>query len=139
MTVNPLYCSLSAWNGLEGYCRWCNLFLGLRQKWCSGNCLQQWRSQHRYYLARQITVKASRKKCLCIRAEGEQRHSSCADCGSCEAVVRLRGDEMTCDHIIPRFGDRSRFSCNHHNDNLQLLCSSCHIRKSKQDQLFYEG
>ncbi len=137
MTVNPLHCSLSAWNGLEGYCRWCNFILSDQKKWCSGNCIQQWKLQHRYYLARQAIVKASRKKCSCVRAQGEQRHSHCASCGSCEAIVRLRGGEMTCDHIIPRFGNKSRFSCNHHHNNLQLLCSFCHNKKSKQDEITY--
>lgn len=138
MTVNPLHCSLSAWNGLEGYCRWCSNELRPEQKkWCSGECLQQWRLQHRYFLARQSIVKNSRRKCQCIRSVGEQRHSHCARCGLCEAVVHLRGAIMTCDHIIPRRGDKSRFSCKHHQDNLQLLCSPCHADKTKEDEVNY--
>lgn len=44
---------------------------------------------------------------------------------------------MTCDHIIPRRGDKSRFSCKHHPDNLQMLCSTCHTKKSKEDEKSY--
>lgn len=135
MSINPLHCSLSAWNGLEGYCRWCNIELEEFQKrWHSGECLTRWRTQHRYYLARQLLVKNSRGKCNCVRAKNEPRHLLCAHCGSCEAVVRLRRGEMTCDHITPRRGDKTRFSCKHHQDNLQLLCSFCHDVKTKNDE-----
>jgi 5-methylcytosine-specific restriction endonuclease McrA len=138
MTVNPLHCSLSAWTGLEGYCRWCNSLLAPEQKkWCSGLCLQKWRLQHRYFLARQFVMKLSRGKCSCVRAEGEQRHAICAQCGLCEAIVALRGGIMTCDHIVPRFGDKARFSCKHHLENLQILCSYCHDVKSQEDTIRY--
>lgn len=134
MSVNPLYCSLSAWNGLEGYCRWDNKILENRKKWCSGECLLEWRTQHRYFLARQALLKRSRRKCHCVRLPNEQRHLYCHDCGSCEVLILLRGGQMTCDHIIPRFGDKARFSCKHHSTNLQLLCSFCHVRKTKEDE-----
>lgn len=139
MTVNPLHCSLSAWTGLEGYCHWCDKYLEnpAQKRWCSGTCLQAWRLQHRYFLARQFVMKLARGKCLCSRANGEQRHALCAHCGSCAAVVALRGGIMTCDHIIPRNGDRSRFSCKHHISNLQILCSGCHDIKSKLDEQLY--
>jgi 5-methylcytosine-specific restriction endonuclease McrA len=138
MTVNPLHCELSSWDGANNNCRFCNSILAPEQKrWCSGTCLQTWRLHHRYFLARQLAVKRSRRKCNCIRNKDESRHSSCARCGSCEAVVRLRGGIMTCDHIIPRRGDKSRFSCKHHQSNLQILCSDCHVEKSKEDEILY--
>jgi 5-methylcytosine-specific restriction endonuclease McrA len=141
MTVNPFYCSLSVWTGLEGFCRWCDKeiddCLSTKRKWCSGNCLQQWRQQHRYFLARQVIMKSARGKCLCKRMPNEQRHIVCANCKSCESQVRLRGDIMTCDHVVPRFGDKSKFSCNHHVNNLQVLCSNCHAAKSAQDEIKY--
>jgi len=138
MTVNPLHCVLSSWSGDEDCCRWCDCKLNPEQKrWCSGSCLETWRLHHRYFLARQLAVKRSKRKCACYRKEGEPRHSCCAACGSCESIVVLRGGMMTCDHIIPRRGDKSRFSCKHHQDNLQLLCSFCHDKKSKLDDLKY--
>jgi len=138
MTVNPLNCSLSQWSGIDDECRWCSSKLDAVQKrWCSGTCLNTWRLHHRYFLARQLALKRSRRKCMCHRPENGQRHSCCASCGRCEVVVRLRGDEITCDHIIPRRGDKSRFSCKHHPDNLQILCSTCHNTKSKEDELLY--
>jgi 5-methylcytosine-specific restriction endonuclease McrA len=138
VSVNPLTCSLSAWTGLEGYCRWCNVEIedGHKRRWCSGNCLESWRLQHRYFLARQFVMKLARGKCNCIRSYDEQRHVLCADCGACESVVALRGEIMTCDHIIPRNGDKSKFSCKHHISNLQILCSGCHRVKSETDELW---
>lgn len=137
MSVNPLNCSLSVWTGLEGYCHWCNNILPLGNKrWCSGNCLSAWRTQHRYYLSRQAVLKRARGKCACLRSENEPRHVLCAHCGACESVVVLRGVILTCDHIIPRNGDKSRFSCKHHQSNLQILCKNCHDEKSKIDELF---
>lgn len=138
MTVNPLNCSLSLWTGADDECRWCSSILDVCQKrWCSGKCLESWRLQHRYFLARQFVMKLSRGKCSCVRANGEQRHSICAGCGSCESIVLLRGGMMTCDHIVPRLGDKSRFSCKHHLTNLQILCSFCHDEKSLSDEKQY--
>ena len=136
MSVNPLNCVLSSWSGNDDECRWCSVKLQEYQKrWCSGECLETWRLHHRYFLARQLAVKKSRRKCACLRDIGETKHSHCARCGLCEARVHLRGDMMTCDHIIPRRGDKSRFSCKHHQDNLQILCSTCHNIKSKEDDM----
>jgi 5-methylcytosine-specific restriction endonuclease McrA len=138
MTVNPLNCVLSSWSGNDDECRWCSTELDpVQRRWCSGSCLEAWRLHHRYFLARQLVLKLSRGKCNCVRTDSEQRHSRCASCGLCESVVQLRGDQMTCDHIIPRRGDKSRFSCKHHPDNLQILCSRCHNIKSKEDELLY--
>ena len=138
MTVNPLHCVLSNWSGNDDECRWCSSELAPEQKrWCSGSCLETWRLHHRYFLARQLAVKLSRHKCACIREKNEPRHSRCAHCGACESIVKLRGGQMTCDHIIPRRGDKSRFSCKHHQENLQILCSTCHDKKSLQDEEMY--
>src|SRR4051812_16712493 len=138
MTVNPLHCELSSWSGCNDNCRYCNGQLEPNQKrWCSGTCLNTWRLHHRYFLARQLAIKKSKRKCACKRAKGEPRHSSCAACGACEAVVQLRGEIITCDHIIPRRGDKARFSCKNHPDNLQILCSYCHNVKSKSDEETY--
>lgn len=138
MTVNPLHCELSRWSGNDNECRWCSSILEPKQKrWCSGSCLETWRLHHRYFLSRQLAVKLSRRKCSCVRPANEPRHTSCAHCGLCEVVVRLRGDIMTCDHIAPRRGDKSRFSCKHHPSNLQMLCSSCHDKKSAEDEMIY--
>jgi 5-methylcytosine-specific restriction endonuclease McrA len=138
MSVNPLNCSLSVWDGEDTNCRWCNSKLEeVQKRWCCGGCLEAWRLQHRYFLARQLAVKLSRRKCRCVRSDNEPRHMHCAGCGSCEAIVALRGMIMTCDHIIPRRGDKSRFSCKHHQTNLQMLCESCHNKKSKEDEQIY--
>jgi 5-methylcytosine-specific restriction endonuclease McrA len=138
MSVNPLHCQLSSWNGEDTNCRWCNSSLGeFRKRWCCGSCLEAWRLQHRYFLARQLAVKLSKHKCLCIRSENEPRHACCNICGLCESVIKLKGNILTCDHIIPRRGDRSRFSCNHHQSNLQILCSDCHEIKTRSDEQMY--
>jgi HNH endonuclease len=138
MTVNPLHCSLSNWSGIVDECRWCSCKLLPEQKrWCSGYCLNTWRLHHRYFLARQLAVKLSARKCSCVRQSGEPKHSHCAMCGLCEAKIKLRGGIMTCDHIIPRRGDKSRFSCKHHIDNLQILCNACHDLKSEIDEITY--
>ena len=138
MAVNPLNCVLSSWTGADDECRWCSsLLLPEQKRWCSGKCLESWRLQHRYYLARQFVMKLARGVCNCVRAHGEQRHAICERCGLCEAVVALRGEIMTCDHIVPRFGDKARFSCKHHLENLQILCSYCHDVKSQEDVIKY--
>jgi 5-methylcytosine-specific restriction endonuclease McrA len=93
--------------------------------------------QHRYFLARQLAVKLARGRCNCVRKDHETRHALCANCGLCESIIKLRGGILTCDHIIPRQGDKSRFSCRHHQTNLQILCSACHADKTKIDEVIY--
>jgi 5-methylcytosine-specific restriction endonuclease McrA len=138
MTVNPLHCTLSRWTGADDECRWCSSVLLPEQKrWCSGKCLETWRLQHRYYLARQLAVKLAKGKCDCVRKVNEERHIICANCNLCESRILLRGGSITCDHIVPRRGDKSRFSCKHHQTNLQILCSQCHDQKSRMDEKTY--
>lgn len=141
MTINALHCSLSIWNGLEGYCRWCDKEIcpgtSNKRRWCSGECLTSWRTQHRYYLARQELMRRSRGRCSCLRQAGEERHVLCAGCGKCQSQVALQGSIMTCDHKVPRFGNKEKFSCMHHQSNLQVLCTSCHTEKSRRDELLF--
>ncbi len=137
MSVNPLNCSLSSWDGNENNCRYCNSELEVnKRRWCSGECLNTWRLHHRYFLSRQRAIKLARRKCSCLRASNEPRHIHCADCGLCESIIILKGNIITCDHIIPRNGNKSKFSCLHHVDNLQILCSSCHQKKTTKEESY---
>lgn len=135
MSVNPLTCTLSQWDGQAHNCRLCNSPTPVgRKRWCSGQCLKTWRLHHRYFLARQLALRLARAKCACHRSKTEPRHVHCAHCGRCERVLSRLGRTITCDHIIPRNGDKSRFSCRHHIDNLQILCNVCHdVKTDTQD------
>lgn len=136
--VDAAKCSLTLWAGDPGKCRQCDSDLPpSRKNWCRGECLALYRLNHRYFLARQEALKRARGKCGCSRAPGEQRHVKCAHCGDCEIVVKERNEQLEANHIIPRIGDRTSFSCNHHPDNLELLCSSCHQIETSLQTIIY--
>lgn len=139
--VDAAKCVLTQWAGDPGRCKQCNSSLPgspkPRKNWCSGECLALYRRNHRYFLARQEAMKRARGKCGCSRLPGEQRHSKCAHCGDCEIVVKGRNEQLEANHIIPRIGDRTSFSCNHHTDNLSILCSSCHRAETELQLLLY--
>lgn len=140
VAVDAAKCVLTLWEGDPNKCRQCGtdlLSLGSRKNWCGGDCLALYRRNHRYYLARQECLKRSKGKCSCVREPGEQRHAKCAHCGDCEVVVKGRNEQLEANHIVPRLGDRTSFSCNHHPDNLELLCSSCHWAETELQQLRY--
>lgn len=138
--VDAAKCALTLWEGDPDRCKQCNspdLLLNGRKNWCRGECLALYRQNHRYFLARQEALKRARGKCGCSRAPGEQRHARCAHCGDCEIVVKSRNEQLEANHIVPRIGDRTSFSCNHHPDNLELLCSSCHQIETSLQTIIY--
>ncbi len=134
MSVNPLHCPLSLWDGDNANCRVCNCVLPEgRSRYCGGECLSYWRSEHRYFLSRQIAVSRALEECGCVAAP----HSVCAMCGLCEGMFSILGRVLTVDHLEPRMGETARFGCLHHTSNLQVLCSHCHEIKTKLDELYY--
>lgn len=136
--VDAAKCALTSWRGDPGRCKQCNSDLpALRKDWCGGDCLALYRQNHRYFLARRWCLKRFRAKCDCVREPGEQKHAKCAHCGDCEVVVKAREEQLEVNHIIPRLGDRTSFSCNHHPDNLELLCSTCHYWETELQSLRY--
>jgi len=138
MLVDPKLCPLSKWEGDESRCRWCNLVLGPRRRvWHDGSCMKLFREQHRYTQARRWCLRAAKGTCLCARPKGSHRHPVCAHCGLCEQVLIEQGLRLECNHIIPRLGDKSSFSCLHHHDNLQMLCTPCHLIETNLQRLMY--
>jgi 5-methylcytosine-specific restriction endonuclease McrA len=136
--VDPKLCTLSAWQGDEDRCRWCNELLGPRRRvWHDGACMKIFREQHRYTQARRWCHRTSKGVCPCARPKGAHRHSVCAHCGLCEPVLIERGLALECNHIIPRLGDKSSFSCLHHHENLEMLCSDCHKAETNLQKLLY--
>lgn len=136
--VDPIACSLSAWAGDLDRCRWCNETLGPRRRvWHDGSCMKMFREQHRYTQARRWCLRKAKGKCLCLRPKGSHRHAVCAHCGTCETVLLEQGLKLECNHIKPRLGDKSSFSCLHHHDNLEMLCSPCHLAETNLQRLLY--
>lgn len=137
MSVNPLNCPLSSWEGDSCRCRVCNCLLPEnRSRYCSGECLTYWRTEHRYYLSRQMAISRATEDCSCLKGP----HPVCASCGLCEGIFSILGRVLTVDHLVPRMGETARFGCLHHTQNLQVLCDGpggCHRRKTKLDELYY--
>ncbi len=138
MLVDPQQCTLSLWEGDPDHCRWCNLVLGPRRRvWHDGSCMKIFREQHRYTQARRWCKRTAKGWCPCIRPKGSQRHPVCAHCGICEPVLIEQGLALECNHIVPRLGDKSSFSCLHHHDNLQMLCTPCHREETNLQAILY--
>jgi len=136
--VDPEQCTLSLWDGDPERCRWCNVILGPKRRvWHDGSCMNIFREQHRYTQARRLCVRKSKGWCPCDRPKGSHRHPVCAHCGLCEPVLLLSGLRLECNHIIPRLGNKSSFSCLHHSDNLQMLCTPCHQAETNLQAIMY--
>lgn len=117
-------CPLSAWTGKPKHCHWCDKVLtGRQQSWCSKSCYLTFNQNHRYTSARQRARVSARGYCPCpTDTRSRLRHPICRGCGRCEAVA----GKLECNHKVPRNGDRSAYSCLHHQHNLEMLCHECH-------------
>lgn len=136
MSVSPLRCVLSLWEGDQNRCRVCNQpNSGDNPKYCEDNCKSYWLGNHRYKQARLNAIRLSKLACLCRGFP----HPVCAMCNRCEPDFLEMGRLLTVDHIKPRNGRTAQFSCMHHVSNLQVLCGgtvdSCHEKKTREEDM----
>jgi hypothetical protein len=138
--VNILLCELSLWRGDGEMCRWCNAAPARGgRNYCSRECMAEYADNHYYFRGRERVGEASRTDCGCrsmspqgayldenMRVQYLQfkpPHRTCAACGECEQQIWLRGDKLTCNHIVPREGLAMNVAhCIHHMTNLEMLC-----------------
>lgn len=100
-------CALSAWDGVDGHCHWCNRELTGRQRsWCSTTCQRTFEKNHVWSVARMTTRRRAKYRC--------------ETCGS--------NDRIEVNHIQPVVGAGYRLACHHHLDNLEVLCHDCHVQ-----------
>ena len=105
-----------------GVCDRCGTELTGRQtRWCSSSCMNEWRAQHDWGMARNAAKKRDHHQCVKCGAEGQY------DWREPEKAVRLEVN-----HIVPRVGRGYGFGCHNHHDNLETLCHPCHVEVTKQ-------
>ena len=106
----------------RGVCDRCGTALtGRRKRWCCDACMNEWRSQHDWTLARDRAKKRDGNRCVKCGAE------KAYDWREPEKTVRLEVN-----HIVPRVGRGYGFGCHNHLDNLETLCHPCHVEVTKQ-------
>lgn len=104
-----LACTLSKWQGDPTRCRWCNAQLGpRRQRWCSQPCVDEYKAQHWWGIAREAAL--------------TRDHRQCQDCVYGPAD---NPGQLEVHHLQPVQGRRTA-SCLHHAANLTTLCQEHH-------------
>lgn len=89
-----------------------------QRRWCSTECREWHYRNHVWNVARHAA--------LVTRGEGNPNRATCVQCGS--------RTQLEVDHIIPRNGTPlSEWSCLHHQENLRVLCHSCHVTRRLWD------
>lgn len=101
-THDYLACALSEWRGDDSRCRWCDSPLYGRKSFCTLECKRQAVENHAWATA---------------KSRVRLRDRRCVRCGS--------RNRLEVHHREPCRGHRA-FSCNHHLENLTLLCDLCH-------------
>lgn len=153
--VNLLRCTASVWTGERGACKWrgtSDTYATLGKGFCTKACMAAFWNNHQYTRGK-VLVYAWNSTCQCNAVVETYRydyvldeyrrvildppHVVCAGCGECEAEIVTRGDRLTTNHILPRYGiPTNEINCIHHIDNLEPLCWRCHemLNRFEQDR-----
>lgn len=109
-----LACELSEWQGDPHRCRWCNdTLLGRQRRWCSPQCVEQYKSEHWWDHARDAALTRDRR--------------SCRDCSYDPAE---RPGLLEVHHLTPVQGHRGA-GCQHHVAGLVTLCQHHHEQRHR--------
>lgn len=119
---NFFRCGLSAWVGDVGCCRWCNRVLcGRQRRWCCSECAVEGQVAHWFGAARArrlVEVGFVCERCGFVGGGGVVRFR--------RGVPFVVGGGLEVNHRVPCLGLHDRWSCLHHQDNLEVLCPGCH-------------
>lgn len=86
---------------------------GRQARWCSKSCALWFTNQHRWTNARK-------------QAKLRVAHYKCAACSGYFKTVEVN-------HIKPCVGERG-WGCQHHEENLEILCKPCHLVATAQQR-----
>lgn len=104
-------CRLSRWGGWAKRCQWCNVALTgtgqtkRRRTWCSEKCYEMFQAHHVWSHAKLLAFRKARNTC---------QAKDCTVSG--EANVKVY-------HLSPLGSERYGMSCQHHQENLIVLCT----------------
>lgn len=105
-----------------GECSWCHGPLqGKQRQWCSKACSAEFVRNHSWSSARNWALKLSNNACIACGEKGGYRYDT-----------KWGRSTLEVNHIVPVVGDRSSYSCNHHQANLEVLCFECHRRVTRE-------
>jgi 5-methylcytosine-specific restriction endonuclease McrA len=110
-----------------------------------------WHQNHRYMVARGIALKRAEVFAIprCRDTHGRYKttrlhqHSLGFACAGCGGLFRARQSRarrantvsVQVNHIVPALGNHAALSCLHHQDNLEVLCTPCHLRVTAEQRL----
>lgn len=106
-------------------CRQCGKPIGFFRAYCSRDCQKVFEANHFWNTASHEAL---------MRARPERKlhvPPICKRCGKECGWLNTLGygrREAEVNHIVPLNGQRSHFSCAHHQENLEVLCHGCHVQ-----------
>jgi len=143
-------CVLSRWSGDPSACRWCERGLvGRQTEWCSWDCRDRFAVEHSWKAARSAALMRAVWTCQrCWRgpalvalaawllpAVGPSgwRSWQTEDPDLAARWWAYTSISPEAHHQMPLFGrSRNGSSCDHHSENVVVLCRDCHIEESRR-------
>jgi len=122
-----------------GGCAWCGSALPPRRRtWCSDSCSTVFWTNHWWTLARRATKRRDKYRCRECGSAAPKRpqKATFARVTSFRKATRewraaKKTQRMEVNHRIPCRGRHGTLSCDHHLDNLETLCVTCHAKHTK--------
>jgi len=122
-----------------GGCAWCGSELGPRRRtWCSDRCATTFWTNHWWTLARSAAKRRDKYTCRLCGAAAPKRPTKRVFARALEYNAAMRTyraakktQRMEVNHRIPCRGKHGTLSCDHHLDNLETLCPSCHAEHTR--------
>lgn len=123
-----LACPLSAWDGSDHHCRWCNSELtGRKQRWCSGRCAAEMGQNHWWGYARTAAVKRDDNTCRCGEKESRSHPLEVHHLAPLHTLtITVKKWRRIGYEIETRRARHADGGCWHHQDGLVSLCHDCH-------------
>lgn len=107
--------------GHAKHCDGCDKPLTGRQtRWCAGDCSDVWAENHRWTNAREVARTLAYARPL--SRFKKDRLYVCARCGG-----EFPRDGIQVNHKMPCLGRHGTNGCHHHQSNLEVLCTLCHL------------
>lgn len=133
-------CGLLPYADTRGVCPACgSTALHVTEGWCSVDCLQYFRRNHYWSLARPAAL--------------HRDNSHCVNCGFSEDAGWVLADDqyvlytrsmllngrddnwLEVNHITPRRGQGYGAGCHNHLSNLETLCHNCHVKVTNRQRV----
>jgi len=115
-------------------CGWCGALLPPRRRtWCSERCGTAFWTNHWWTLARRAAKRRDKYRCQACGAGAPKRptRTAFATLAKYRAAMSAwrfakKTQRMEVNHRVPCRGKHGTVSCDHHLDNLETLCITCH-------------